>query len=181
MHAPVEVVFRDIPQSAAVETEIRRRAEKLDDFFDHIMRCHVAVETDGRHQHQGRQYKVRVTLKVPGSEIIVNGRHRDEDVFVAIRDTFDAAGRQLEDYVRRMRGDVKTHDVPLHGRITRLFPEGYGFLETAGGDEFYFHRDNVVSPGFDQLEIDTEVQFLKDLSGQTPQAKRVNVGKHHVV
>ncbi|MGZ5863734.1 MAG: HPF/RaiA family ribosome-associated protein [Methyloceanibacter sp.] len=35
--------------------------------------------------------------------------HAHEDVYVAIRDAFDAAVRQVEDHVRRMRGDTKTH------------------------------------------------------------------------
>jgi hypothetical protein len=40
---------------------------------------------------------------------VVN-RDRDEDVYVALRNAFDAAKRQLEDYVRLLRGDVKTHE-----------------------------------------------------------------------
>ncbi|MGH8731193.1 MAG: hypothetical protein ACREVF_05715 [Burkholderiales bacterium] len=32
-----------------------------------------------------------------------------EDVYVALRDAFNAASRQLEDSIRRMRGDVKHH------------------------------------------------------------------------
>ncbi len=35
--------------------------------------------------------------------------HSHEDVYVAVRDAFNAAARRLEDHARRMRGDVKTH------------------------------------------------------------------------
>jgi ribosome-associated translation inhibitor RaiA len=35
-----------------------------------------------------------------------------EDVYVAIRDAFDAMSRQLEDFARKQRGEVKTHTAP---------------------------------------------------------------------
>jgi len=61
-----------------------------------------------KHHQQGKQFNVRIDIGVPGSEIVVNRDHA-EDVYVALRDAFDAAKRQLEDYARKMRGDVKTH------------------------------------------------------------------------
>jgi hypothetical protein len=43
--------------------------------------------------------------------------HAHEDVYVAIRDAFNAAVRRLEDQARKMRGDVKNHPgrPPLEG------------------------------------------------------------------
>jgi hypothetical protein len=38
---------------------------------------------------------------------VATGLH--EDAHVTIRDAFDAAGRQLQDAVRRLDGDVKAH------------------------------------------------------------------------
>jgi len=38
---------------------------------------------------------------VPGSEIVVD-RQENGDVYVALRDAFDAAKRQLEDYTRQL-------------------------------------------------------------------------------
>ena len=49
-------------------------------------------------------------------------RIQDEDVFVAIRDAFAAATRRIEDHARKLRGEVKAHDVPHHARVTKLFP-----------------------------------------------------------
>ena len=43
-----------------------------------------------------------------GGEIAVNRDHH-EDVYVALRDAFDAARRKLEDFAREQRGDVKHH------------------------------------------------------------------------
>jgi cold shock CspA family protein len=85
----------------------------------------------------------------------------------------------LEDVVREKRGDVKVHDVPQHGSIARLsFDEGYGFIETSDGRELYFSRENVVHPTFESLEPGMPVQFIEELAGDSPQAKRVSVGKH---
>ncbi|MDP2762157.1 MAG: ribosome-associated translation inhibitor RaiA [Sideroxyarcus sp.] len=108
MHIPIQITIRDIEHSEALETHIHAKANKLDEFFDHIMSCRVVVEMPHKHQHQGKQFNVRIDLGVAGGEIVVNHDHA-EDVYVALRDAFDAAKRQLEDYVRKLRGDVKKH------------------------------------------------------------------------
>ena len=109
MQIPLQITIRDVEHSEALETHIREKAEKLDEFFRHIMSCRVVVEVPHKHHNQGKQFNVRIDIGVPGSEIVVNRDH-DEDVYVALRDAFDAAKRQLEDYVRKHRGDVKTHE-----------------------------------------------------------------------
>ncbi|MGA9665867.1 MAG: ribosome-associated translation inhibitor RaiA [Gallionella sp.] len=108
MQIPLQITIRDIEHSDALEAHIREKAEKLDEFFERIMSCRVVVEMPHKHHHQGKQFNVRIDIGVPGSEIVVNRDHA-EDVYVALRDAFDAAKRQLEDYARKMRGDVKTH------------------------------------------------------------------------
>lgn len=45
---------------------------------------------------------MRIDIGVPGNEIVVN-RDNYEDVYVALRDAFDASKRQLDDYSRRLR------------------------------------------------------------------------------
>ena len=61
-----------------------------------------------KHHHQGKQFNVRIDIGVPGSEIVVT-KDASEDVYIAVRDAFDAAKRQLEDYARKTRGEVKKH------------------------------------------------------------------------
>ena len=109
MYIPLQITIRGIEHSDALETHIREKAEKLDEFFDRIMSCRVVVEVPHKHHHQGKQFNVRLDIGVPGSEIVVNRDHA-EDVYVALRDAFDAAKRQLEDYARKMRGDIKMHE-----------------------------------------------------------------------
>ena len=177
MQLPLQLVMRDIPHSEAIEAKIRQKAERLDRFYDKIMSCRVVVETPQRHQNQGKLYSVRIDVTVPGSELVVN-RDKDEDIYVAIRDAFDAMGRKLEDYGRQQRGDIKTHDMELHGRIARLFKEeGYGFIETLDGREFYFHRANLAHQDFDQINVGEGVAFIEEMGNEGLQANRVSVRK----
>lgn len=175
MQLPIQIVFREVARSDAIEAAIREKAEKLDHFFEHIMTCRVTVGIIQKHKHQGKLFNIRVDLTVPGTEIVVN-RDQSEDIYVAIRDAFDHARRRLEDYARRLRGDVKTHEVEAHGEIARLFAdEGYGFIRRADGTEFYFHRFNVVHPDFEQLKAGDTVAFLEEAGAEGPQANRVSL------
>ena len=108
MQIPLQITVRDMEHSEALEARIRSKAQKLEEFFAHIVSCHVVVEMPHRHHQQGKQFNVRIDIGVPGNTIVLN-RHQAEDVYVALRDAFDAAKRQLQEYSRVMRGDVKTH------------------------------------------------------------------------
>lgn len=182
MQIPVQITFRDIPGSAAVEDNIREHAAKLERFFDRVTRCRVVVEAPHRHHHQGKLYHVRVDLTVPGSELVVNREphehHAHEDVYVAIRDAFLAAGRQLEEFARKHRHHVKTHEEAPAARVVRLFADqGYGFVATSDGREIYFHKNSVVDGGFTNLAVGTEVRVVvaegESING--PQASTVQV------
>jgi ribosomal subunit interface protein len=111
MQVPLQITVRDVPHSPALDARIREKAAKLEEFHPRITGCRVTVEESSKHSHEGRQFAVRIDLRVPGREIAVTREH-DEDVFVALRDAFDAAKRQLEDVAREKRGEVKTHDKP---------------------------------------------------------------------
>lgn len=180
MQKPLQIAVQGIEHSAALDARIREHAHKLEEFYPRITGCRVAVEQKHRHHQQGGHFEVSIDVRVPGkAEVVVNRQHA-EDVYVALRDAFDAAKRQLEDVLRLQRGDVKEHPLPLHGRVVRLFPEeDYGFIETADGREFYFAGENVVAPAFGDLVIGTEVQFIEEMAQEGPQAKRITAGKHH--
>jgi ribosomal subunit interface protein len=179
MKSLLQITTRDVPHSEALENHIRQKAEKLETFYPNIMGCRVVVEIPHKHKHQGRAFNVRLDITVPGNELVVN-READEDVYVALRDAFNAAKRQLEDYGRRQRGEIKTHAPILRGRVTRVIAEeSYGFIETPDGQELYFHRDNLAENNFDKLAAGSEVRFLEDIGGEGLQAKRVSTGKRH--
>jgi hypothetical protein len=108
MQTPLQITFRDLPPTPSLEARVRASVDELDKHFDGIVSCRVSVEAPPRHHHHGGLYRVRVELGVPGGRIVV-GRSPDEDAahadpYVAVRDTFAAARRQLEDYVQRLRG-----------------------------------------------------------------------------
>jgi ribosomal subunit interface protein len=179
MQKPLQITVHGMEHSAALDAGIRERAAKLEEFYPRMIGCHVTVDKPHHHHHQGAQFDVRIDLHLPGRKEVVVNRQHAEDVFVALRDAFDAAKRKLEEHVRLQRGDVKAHAPASHGHVRQLFLEdGYGFIETADGRELYFSRDNVVEPPFEHLQLGTEVQFLEEMAQEGPQAKRVTVGKH---
>jgi cold shock CspA family protein/ribosome-associated translation inhibitor RaiA len=184
-----QITFRDMAVSPAVEADIRRRTAVLARHFDRILACRVSVETSTRRQRKGRIYRVRIRLTIPGRQIVVQRDPREhqahEDILVAVRDAFHAANRRLEDHVRIMRGAVKTHEAPHHGRIARLFKgKGYGFIRSSAGEEIYLHRNALAAGSFEALEEGDEVRYaLHEGEGRDgPQASTVvPLGKHHIV
>jgi len=180
MQIPLQVSFRGMDPSDAVEARVRERAAKLDRFYDRIMGCRVVIESPHRRHHQGKLFHVRIDLTVPGGEFAVTREpaehHAHEDVFVAVRDAFDALQRQLEDFARRQRGDLKAHAGLPAGRVSRLFPdEGYGFIEAAGGIEIYFHKNSVLDDAFDRMKVGSAVEFVEEQGEKGPQASTVRV------
>jgi hypothetical protein len=74
------------------------------------------VEQPHRHHRKGAHFHVRIDLSVPGAELVV-GRDPPKhdahaDFNVALRDAFRAARRELQDYARTKRGEVKQHASP---------------------------------------------------------------------
>jgi ribosomal subunit interface protein len=104
MKIPLQISLHGIDHSNALYNAIQEKAEKLDRYYGRITSCRVVLELAGRHKRQGKQFTARIGLKVPGGEVVVNKEH-DEDLQIALRDAFDAARRQLEDYAREQRGD----------------------------------------------------------------------------
>jgi ribosomal subunit interface protein len=140
--------LHQMASSPAIEARIREKAAELERFSDRITGCRVIVEKEHRHRHKGDLFRVRIEIDVPGKELAVTHTgprdHAHEDIYVAIRDAFNAAVRRLEDHVREHGGKVKVHEVPLHGTVRMVDHEaGFGFVETAQG-EVYFHRNSVV-------------------------------------
>lgn len=109
MQRPLKITIHGIDHSNMLETRIRTKAEKLEQFFEHMTSCHVIVDMPHKHHYQGNNFNVRIDISVPGNEIVVTHDHA-EDVYVALRDAFDAANRRLKDYAHKLRGDVKAHE-----------------------------------------------------------------------
>jgi len=108
----VQISFRGLESTAAIESNVRERVDRLARYHDDILSCRVMIESPHHHHRHGNLYHVRIDLSVPGAELVVSREpeHRPhEDLYVAIRDAFDAAERRLEDHARIRRGAVKAH------------------------------------------------------------------------
>lgn len=180
MEPEVRISFRGMAVSPAVEAAIRKRIEKLSRFYDRLVSCHVVVEAPHRHGHKGQIYHVTVDLSLPGKEIVVGREpeldHAHEDVYVAVRDSFRAARRRLEDAARTMGHlRVKLHPDRVHGRVVRLeADEGFGFIADANGTEFFFRRGSVEGE-WGELAVGTPVRFRSHDGEQGPHATAVAV------
>lgn len=182
MEISPKIRFRGMEPSTSAEAAVRERLARLERFHKRITACNVVIEAPHRRGRKGSVYHVRVNIAVPGREIVV-GREREEnhaheDVLVAIRDSFDAAQRQLEDVVREMSGyRVKPHPERLHGEVARLVPEeGFGFITAPDGREFFFRREGMASDDqWKQLKIGVEVRFAEHAGEKGPFASAVTI------
>lgn len=178
MQIPIQITFHELPHSDAVEQYVRKRAAKLDAFGARPTACRIVLEMPHRHSRHGENYRVRIDLTLPGGELVAERSPEEaktyEDLYAAIDAAFDDVDRQLGDFVRRQRGDVKPHERSRHGRVVKLFSyEGYGFLATPAGDELYFHRNSVLNDAFDRLAIGDRVRFVEDDGETGPHASTV--------
>lgn len=187
MQVPLQIVFEHIDHSDALEAAVRQEAHRLERFYDRITSARVVIARPRHRHHKGDTYCVRIHVAVPGGKHIdisrdpaASGRH--EDAHVTIRDAFDAAGRQLQDQIRKLQGEVKSHSIPPHGTIASLVPErDHGFIAASDGREIYFHRNSVTGTQFDNLTIGQEVRFAESVGDKGPLATFVTpVGKHHI-
>ncbi|HUM11695.1 MAG TPA: HPF/RaiA family ribosome-associated protein [Myxococcaceae bacterium] len=182
MQMPLQISHRRSPPSPRLDTLIREKASELERFYPRITSCHVWLEHPGHHHRRGKgaHFHVRIELSVPGKTLVVSRdplpHMSSEDVYLATTEAFHEMRRQLQDFVRLRRGDVKTAARSPHARVARLHPEkGFGFLETADGREIYFHRASVLDDGFARLSIGTEVRFSEEPGDEGPQASTVQI------
>lgn len=123
MQQEPQITFHNMARSDALEQRISQKIAKLDRLFSGVVGCRVAVEARHKHHHQGTIYHVTINLALPGADVVVTSlpeeNHAHEDVFVALRDAFDAAWRQLETRVSKMRGESRRGRGPVQGKERR--------------------------------------------------------------
>jgi len=186
MQTAPQVSFVGVAGSDRVRDAVLEEIDRLEQIHPRITGCHVVVAVPHRRHRQGGLYSVRIDIVVPHGELVVNRDHHEnhahEDVFVAIRDAFDAARRRLEDHVRRLRGEARPHQPALHGVVTRLHPlDGYGFLTTPDGGEVYFHRNAVEGGHFERIDLGTTVVFGREEGDRGPQANWLAIAASHAL
>lgn len=123
MKLPLQITAHNLEMTDAIEAAVKKKAEKLDQFSDRITSCKVVVECPHRHHKKGVMYNIHIDISVPGAELIVK-REPNIDLYVALRDAFDAARRQLLEYKDRQSGHVKNHEqLPEEGMEPEAYPE----------------------------------------------------------
>ena len=157
----------------------------LERFFGRLTACHVAVRAPGTRHRTGGLFEVDIHLTLPDGREVNVGRtpHQDErhaNLEFAVNDAFRRARRQLQDRVRRLNAQVKTHEAAPSGTIKRFDGKaGLGFIEAADGHEIYFHKNSVVEAALSKIAPGTRVNFVEAMGEKGPQASTVRLlGKH---
>ena len=199
MKSQMQITFRNVKRSEEIERWIRAEVAKLEMLYSQLMGCRIAVEVPHRHHRRGNLYHIRIDLTLPRGEIVVKreaglsararqlgerkvGKHAEVEVphkvlRQAVNDAFKAAGRRLQDYARRQRGDIKTHVLLPKAHVSKILPrEGYGFLISEDGREIYFDKNSVLSRAFPRLKVGTIVTFVEEQGEKGPQASTVRIG-----
>lgn len=181
MQVPLEVTYRDVEKTEALETLVREKVAKLEQVCDRLNSCRVAIEKIHDRPSSGSPYRVRIDMTVPGQELVAESNPGEGVQYIevqpVIRDAFDAARRQLKEISERQRNRVKTHEAQdMTAIVAKIFrDEGYGFIKTFDDREVYFHRNSVLHDDFDRLEVGTGVHFFLEDGEEGPQASTVKI------
>ena len=185
MQIQAEIQFQGLTATPAIREAIERHVAELEQRWGRITACRVAVKAPSQHHHKGGLYEVHVRLALPdGREVNVErtppADERHADPTFAIDDAIKHARRQLQDKVRRTQSHVKHREGPPIGTVARLDPSGeFGFIQTADGQEIYFHRNSVLDDGFTRLQVGSHVTYAEEAGDKGTQASTVRlVGKH---
>ncbi len=98
MQVPVQISFRDMPVSDAVESHCWAEAEKLERLDDRITACRIVVVESKQHTSGRTVFRVRIDLSVAGVTVVVDREPPDQgtdDIRVAIHEAFVRAQHRL--------------------------------------------------------------------------------------
>jgi ribosomal subunit interface protein len=181
MQTPLQITFRDSSDpTGAIHAKINEYIEKIEKFHSNIIGCQVVVEAPHHNHHKGNLYQVRVNLSIPGHKFVASSEskhnHEHEDVYLAVRDAFEAIARQLDEFRHIQRGNVKVHVQMSRGTVSILFPENdCGRLLTDDGHDIYFHRNSLTEGGYDTLAVGTLVEYEAEMGDDGLQATYVKI------
>ncbi len=160
MSLPIDVSYRGMEKSAAIEELIQKKAAKLEQVCNEVNSIRVALDVDHKRQRSTTTFRVRLDFNVPpGHELCVKrestGENAKDDLYQLVRETFDAAKRQAGKLSEKKSGRVKPHpEHEVQAVISKLFHgEDYGFVRTLNERDVYFHRNSVVYGDFEELAV----------------------------
>jgi len=102
-----QIVFHNIDQSDALTECVQKRIDKLRRFSSEIIGGRVVLDSPHNNLHKGKVYSVAIEIQTRGKPVVVtqeqHDNHAHEDLYVAIRDAFNAAERQLKSVDKKHR------------------------------------------------------------------------------
>ena len=105
-----QVVFHNIDQSDALNESVQKRIEKLRRFSSDIIGGRVVLDSPHNNLHKGKVYSVAIEIHTATKPVVVtqeqHDNHAHEDLYVAIRDAFNAAERQLKSVDKKHRKEA---------------------------------------------------------------------------
>ncbi|ERT09937.1 'Cold-shock' DNA-binding domain protein [Lyngbya aestuarii BL J] len=184
MKIPTEITYHHLEKTEAIDSLVREKIAKLEQFCDYMNSCRVVIEKTHDHPKMGSPYRVRLDITVPPGHELAVDRSPDEGIQyealeTVIREAFDAARRQLVELVERQRQWDRNSpsQQQMVAIVTQLFTEeGYGFLRTIDVDrEIYFHKNSVLNNDFERLTVGTGVRYVEEQGENGPQATTVKI------
>lgn len=102
-----QIVFHNIEQSDSITEAVQKRVDKLRRYCSDIIGGRVVLDCPHNNHHKGKVYSVALELQTPNKPVMVtqeqHDNHAHEDLYVAIRDAFNAAERQLKSVDKKHR------------------------------------------------------------------------------
>ena len=181
MQVPPEIAFRNVAPRDELKRQILDGVEKLEEIYPNLISCRTMVEDTTPKRRSGNDYRVRVEVGIPNHTVVVDKHDPDttehREVSQAIVQAFDIARKRLQKQKELQRGDVKTSDLPPHGRVTSLRTSDtgvrYGFIEARDGRQIYFQESALVDMHYGEIEVGDEVRFMEAGGNEGPQASTV--------
>jgi ribosomal subunit interface protein len=105
-----QIVFHNIDQSDALTDSVNKRIEKLRRFVSDIIGGRVVLDAPHNNHQKGKVYSVTIEVHTANKQVVVtqeqHDNHAHEDLYVAIRDAFNAAERQLKSVDKKHRKEA---------------------------------------------------------------------------
>lgn len=180
MQVPLELSFQHIEPEDEIKDYVRERVDYLGQLYDGITSCRVHIALPQYSKQSGHSYAITIEVRVPGTELVVSDRKGDRPehqyLRTALRDAFAIIERDLKIYRQKMRGEVKTVEGMLQGKIVEIrHDRDFRQIQANDGRLIYFHRNSVVDGDFDALKSGETVELVArhDDSEIGPQASTV--------
>lgn len=185
MQVPLEITYHHLSRSEWIDDYVKSRVAKLEHFSPDMVSCRVTIEQSQHAHRTGNPHRALIEVSLPSKrELVAEKTDRVADPHVQlrpiIRNAFEAMEKQLkkENGKRSDKSIPRANDEPIPpvATVVRKFDEdGYGFVKSLSGEEFYFHKNAVLNHDFERLTVGTRVRFEPEEGEEGLQASTVKI------